>query len=582
MAEIKYQLINTTKELSRALADLAASEVIGVDTETTGLDPYQSRLRLLQLASASASYLIDLFRAPQLAEDLKSLLLSQRPIKIFHNAKFDLKMIKHHLGLEVEGIYDTMLASQLISAGREGENHSLAGTAQRFLELAVDKGEQLSDWSGELSEKQLRYAANDAQVLLPLYRAQQTKLDELGLLETAALEFASVAPIAAMELAGILLDRERWMAIVKVIEQKHQEMAAQLRRALEPGSAQMSLFGEANINLDSPAQIQESLRRMGVPVSSTRSAQLQLFAKDHPVIEQLLEYRSLQKALTSYGEGMVKFIHPKTGRIHADFRQIGTPTGRLACHEPNIQQIPNTADYRSCFIAAPGHRLIIADYSQIELRILADWSGDIALARAFNSGLDLHRATASQMFGIALESVTPELRAAAKGLNYGIVYGMGAQGLALRIHRPVAEAEQLIERYFSTYNGVAHWLRRAGEQALATGYCRTRLGRLMTIDYDANDHAAVSGAVRLGKNMPIQGTSADITKRAMMLLRKNLMGSSARLVNNVHDELVVEVAAEEAEAVAARMRNEMEAASAEFIHNVPTIVDIKIAEAWLK
>src|SRR5262249_14119048 len=154
----------------------------------------------------------------------------------------------------------------------------------------------------------------------------------------------------------------------------HRETALELQRALEPGAIQPGLFGDAEINLDSPAQVLEALHRMGIPVEGTRSAQLHQFAEKYPVIDLLLEYRSLQKALSSYGEGIIKFIHPVTGRIHADFRQIGTPTGRLSCHEPNIQQIPHSAQYRSCFVAPPGRKLIIADYSQIELRILADWA----------------------------------------------------------------------------------------------------------------------------------------------------------------------------------------------------------------
>lgn len=580
--QIEYQIIASESDLTRALTELMRQPAIGVDTETTGLDPYLSRLRLIQLATPARAYIIDLFQTPHLGDALKQLFATAIPRKVFHNAKFDLKMLKYHLGIEVNSIFDTMIASQLISGGREGENHSLASATQKYINTNLDKTEQRSDWGGELTENQLVYAANDALIVLKLYEEQLKRLHTLGLLETAELEFESIASIAEMELAGILLNADRWRAIVKEIEAKHVEMASKLRQMLEPGALQMSLFGESKINLDSPAQILDTLKRLGVPVQGTRSVHLYPFAREFPVVEQLLEYRSLQKALTSYGEGMLKFIHPKTGRIHADFRQIGTPTGRLSCHDPNIQQIPSSADYRSCFVAPTDRKLIIADYSQIELRILADWSGDKVLMDAFHSGADLHRVTASQMFGLPFEAVTPELRAAAKGLNYGIVYGMGAQGLSMRIQSPLKEAEQLIDRYFATYNGVARWLRSAGETAINKGQCRTRLGRLMVIDFDREDHSSVAAAVRLGKNMPIQGTSADITKRAMMLVHRAFAGSSARMVNNIHDEFVIEADACEAETIAERLRAEMVKAGAEFIRNIPVIVDVKISDAWLK
>ncbi|MBL8195938.1 MAG: hypothetical protein JNM06_19250 [Blastocatellia bacterium] len=580
MREIK--IIKTLAELKLALEILRQSEAIGLDTETTGLDPYTSKLRLIQLSNTKQAFIIDLFKTPTLAQELKGLFLAETPIKVLHNAKFDLKMIKHHLGLTIKSIFDTMLASKLISGGREGQSHSLAQTALRFLNIGVDKTEQTSNWAENLSESQIEYAANDSLITCQLYKVQLLKLCELGILETAELEFDSIEAIADMELAGVLLDAKHWQAIVAETERKHAAVASVLRQALEPVDLQMSLFGESNINLDSPSQVQEALKRLGIPLIDTKSVNLHHLSQEFPILEQLLEYRSLQKALSSYGLGMLKFIHPITGRIHASFFQIGTPTGRLSCHEPNLQQIPHTADYRSCFIAAPGHKLIIADYSQIELRILADWADDKVLIKAFCSGADLHCITASQMFNIPLSAVSPEHRAAAKQLNYGIIYGMGAQGLSNRINRPFAESERLIERYFNTYSGVANWLKKAGQTALETRESRTRLGRLMYVDFDSDDPTSQSATIRLGKNMPIQGTSADISKRAMMLLHKALANKPAKLINNIHDELVLEVVSEQAEELAKEIEKEMVTAGQEFIHNVPVVVDIKISSNWVK
>lgn len=576
-------ILKTTTELQQAIQILSQGEFIGLDTETTGLDPYTSKLRLIQIANQTEAFIIDLFHTPNLAKELEPLLLAEKPIKIFHNAKFDLKMLKHHLGLSVNSIFDTLLASKLISGGKEGESHSLAKAVKRFLGIEIDKSEQTSNWAeNNLSKSQIEYAAQDALIICKLYQAQLLKLCDLGILETAELEFDCVNAIADMELAGMLLDSERWQEIVKDVEIKHLAVATDLRQTLEPVDLQMSLFGESSINLDSPNQVQEALRKLGIPLSDTRSSHLQYLAKEFPILDKLLEYRSLQKALSSYGMGILKFINSVTGRIHANFFQIGTPTGRLSCQEPNLQQIPHSANYRSCFIASPGNLLIIADYSQIELRILADWADDGVLINAFKSGADLHCITASQMFSIPLNSVTPDHRSAAKQLNYGIIYGMGSQGLANRINRSFNEAERLIERYFSTYSRVALWLENAGKRALADKQTRTRLGRLMYTQTDEENSLPQSAIIRLGKNMPIQGTSADISKYAMMLLYKSLAKTSAKLINNVHDELVFEVPKEKAKEIAFTIEKEMVAAGQEFIHNVPVIVDIKISEAWLK
>jgi DNA polymerase-1 len=305
-------------------------------------------------------------------------------------------------------------------------------------------------------------------------------------------------------------------------------------------------------------------------------------ATEHPAIEKLLEYRSVQKLLSSYGLGLLEHINPVTRRIHADFRQLGATGGRMSCSDPNLQQIPNTPEYRSCFRAPAGRKLVIADYSQIELRILADWSQDTALVKALLSGEDLHCVTASQMFGINLEDVSKEQRAAAKQLNYGIMYGLGAQGLAARIGCPLDEAEILLRKYFDAYSGVAAFLRDAADRAVRDRESRTRSGRLICFSFDANDRSQVAGIQRLGKNAPIQGSSADIIKRALVLLYEALKPIDARIVNCVHEEIVLEAAEPAASEAAAILEREMTAAAREFIRSVPVTVDITIGDAWLK
>jgi DNA polymerase I-like protein with 3'-5' exonuclease and polymerase domains len=579
-----FKVVTTKPALEQAIAAVSSQPVVGVDTETTSLSPFDGNIRLIQLAIPGQSFVIDLAKIPALRHrGLRELLSSEKPIKAFHNAKFDLKMFLHHHDLEVNGLFDTLLASQLLGGGRNEGGHGLAAVSDRHLGELVDKSLQASDWSGELSETQYEYAARDAALMIPLYEKLSAALREVSLEFVAGLEFECVLPLSAMELAGMALDADCWRALVVNLERAHELLSDELKRMLAAGIPQLMLFGEPpNINLDSPTQVIDALANMGIKVEGTRSWQLQPLSRQHPAIEKLLEYRSVQKLLSSYGLALLEHINPFTGRIHADFRQLGATGGRMSCSDPNLQQVPNTPEYRSCFRAPIGRKLIIADYSQIELRILADWSQDTALVKALMSGEDLHCVTASQMLGIALEQVTKDQRAAAKQLNYGIMYGLGAQGLGARIGCSLEEAESLLRKYFDAYSGVATFLRDAADRAVGDRESRTRSGRLIYFSFDANDRSQVGATQRLGKNAPIQGSSADITKRALALLYKALKQTDAKIVNCIHDEIVVEVAEGSADECAAILDREMVAAAREFIRSVPVSVDTVVADSWLK
>ncbi len=579
-----YKLITDAADIPQIADDLRAQSVIGLDTETTGLDPHTSKLRLLQLATPDASYILDCFRLlPEQLAPLRELISAEQPTKIAHNAKFDGKFLLKHLGWRLTGIFDTYLASVLIAAGDENTRHGLEPVVSRFLNQQLNKDAQLSNWGGELTRNQLEYAARDAQVLLPLREKLLAKLDELDLLVTADLEFAAVPAITAMELAGVYLDVDRWKALLDRMTVEREALADELQQAFAAGASQMNLFGEADpINLDSPAQVKEALARIGIEIADTREWTLSKLADDHRVIAKLLEHRSLSKNLSSFGENILGFVNTATGRLHADFRQLGTPTGRITTSSPSLQQIPHTTEYRSCFRAPAGRKLVVADYSQIEMRILADFSGDEALLKAFDSGEDLHRTTASQMFGVPLADVSPRQRESAKGLNYGLIYGMGAEGLAGRIGTTVKEAEGLIDRYFNAYSGVAHWLHEAGERAVSEREARTASGRLWKFSLDPNDRTQQAALRRVGKNTPIQGTCSDIFKRAMTLLEASLLGLNAKIVNAIHDELVVECDSNIAEQIKDIVQFEMIAAAKEFLPRVPVDVEAVISDAWLK
>ena len=588
----QYQIISDAEELRRAVAELSNKHAVGLDTETTELDPYLGRLRLIQLATPDGVYLVDLNRfegdmkQSEALAPLRRLFTSPRPIKIAHNAKFDAKFIKYQLGVDVVGLFDTLLASQLVSAGDIEERHGLAAITERYLNETVDKTERLSNWEFDLSEAQLQYAARDAAVLIPLRDRLIEKIKSLDLVQCAQLEFECVMPVVDLELTGFYMDKHRWLEQLTVVEKTRGELANELQEMLGEGVAQASLFGppRANINLDSQQQVTESLNRLGIPLpDSTRNWKLQPLAAQYPVVAKLLEYRTMQKALTSYGQNMIEFINPKTGRLHADFRQIGAPAGRFACTNPNIQQVPHAPEYRRCFTGHPeGRRLVIADYSQIELRILAEFSGDAAFIAAFKSGEDLHRVTAAQVFGVEQDQVTADQRSFAKRLNFGVVYGIGAQRFSIMTGLGVSDAEDVLRRYFATYRKLDTYLRESASRAVSEKQARTASGRLVRFNFDPSDRQQVSMTQRYGKNAPIQGTSADILKRALRLLNDDLRPTSGRIVNIIHDEIVVEVDAGESEEVARRVEGAMRAAGEEYVQTVPVKVEFQIATEWAK
>lgn len=587
--EIYFQLISDAESLKKAVDELKDAKYLGFDVETTELDPYRGELRLVQLSDGKKTKVVDLrsFGSlktnPDLAP-LRELLASTKQVKIAHNAKFDCKWVRHHLGVEVGSVYDTYLASVLISAGEGERRHGLADVVQFFLGRTLDKTEQVSNWAAdELTHSQIEYAARDA-AIMPEVRA---KLDERiavdGLAKVLQLENDCVMPIAEMELNGFYLDQTLWREQLGIVQKAQARFADELQDMLSAGVAQASLFGRAEINLDSQAQVADALVGLGIPMpNTTRAWELQPLAEKYPPVAKLLEYRAVAKASSSFGENILEFIEPATGRIHADFRQIGAPTGRFSCSNPNLQQIPHEAEYRRCFRAPDGRMLVIADYSQIELRILADISEDKNFTEAFASGQDFHSMTAAQVFGIKTEEVTADQRSFAKRLNFGVVYGLGASRFAMMTGLTQREAEDTLRRYFATYPAMDKWLRDQSKNVLNERSARTKSGRLARIYFDENDRGSIGAAQRYAKNMPIQGTSADILKRALRLLHDDIRETSAKLVNIVHDEIVVECDAAESERTSQKLESAMLRAGEQFLSRVPVKVDVHVANEWAK
>jgi DNA polymerase-1 len=591
--EVYFQIVRDAETVKKACDQLAAAPVLGLDTETTELDPRHGDLRLVQLSTGSETFVFDLLpfrdngtgvREHEALAPLRDLIANGRQVKVLHNAKFDAKWLSHHLGCELGKCFDTYLGSQLIAAGESERRHSLADVAQFFTGTELDKSEQLSDWSQpELSHSQVEYAARDAAIMVPLYEqiAERIRNDELE--AAGRLEFECIVPIAEMELTGFYLDPSRWREHLQSVRVAQAAASNQLQDMLSAGIAQATLFGRPEINLDSQSQVTAALTNLGVPMpETTRAWQLQPLAEKYPVVGKLLEYRAVQKSMTSFGENILEFIEPSTGRVHADFRQIGAPTGRFSCSNPNLQQIPHETAYRRCFRAPEGRKLIVADYSQIELRILAEFSGDTNFIEAFVSGEDFHTTTASQVFGVPASDVTADQRSFAKRLNFGIVYGVGASRFGLMTGLSQSEAENTMRRYFGTFRQLDSYLRDSAASVIRDRIARTASGRMLKLRFEEADRQQVSAARRYGVNMPIQGTSADILKRALHFLHGSLAGTTGRLVNIVHDEVIVEVNEADAEHVASLVDAAMVDAGREIIKKVPVTADVKILDDWTK
>lgn len=579
---MNYSLVVDQKIAQEIATKLLSEDVLAIDTETTGLDPYNSKIRLLQISNKEHSYLFDCFVLKDLSF-LKDIFENQKPVKIFHNAKFDIKFLKVHFGFNFENIFDTMLASQIISSGDHSGGHSLADVTKRYLGITLDKSSQLSDWSKELTEKQLEYASKDVLTLHPLREKLRNIIIEQKLVKVAKLEFDCCIAVADMELNGCYLDKEQWMEIVYELEKKHSKLSSEIQSELSQSSKQISLFeGFNSININSTQQLAEALHNMGIKVDDTSEATLLHHKNSHPIIEKILEYRGLQKSISSYGENVLEYINKKTGRIHADFIQLRTDTGRFSCSNPNLQQIPATKEYRACFKAEKGNKLITADYSQVELRILAELSQDREFIKAFESGEDLHKATASSMFNVPLSEVTKDMRSQAKSINFGLAYGRGASSLAEQIGTSTEKAKELINKYFSVYDGIKRWLDDAAKYALKHSYSRTLSNRIRRYTFNPQNRGEIASIERQGKNSPIQGTSADITKQALVLINNALKNTNIRLINTVHDEIILEAPEEKAEYAAQVLESKMIEAARVFIKKVPIVVDVSIADFWTK
>jgi DNA polymerase-1 len=491
-------------------------------------------------------------------EDIAELLQDPKILKVFHNAKFDIQFLKN----ETLNIWDTYLAERILTAGRVSLGDlSLEKVAKKYTGIDLDKTLQTSFVPGQkLTEEQIEYAVMDVKVLKPIFQAQKKKVLSEGLKDTAILEFEVAAITAGIELNGMAVDLEKLEVLKVTIGSKLAVLEEELKK----------LAGNDEINFRSPVQVREVLADLGHQVDSTAEKVLKKI--DHQFAAKLLEHRKLAKLLSSFVNKLPSHVHDKTGRIHPEFHQLGTVTGRYTCSKPNLQQIPKEQEWRDLFVAPLGRKLITADYNQIELRIVAELSKDPAFLEAYQNGEDLHQITADEV-GIS--------RDAAKAINFGLCYGMGPAGLAEKLGISRSEAGQYINRYFGAYAQVKQALDQLGFEAVRTGYSVTPLGRKRyyppVAGYDFSGHKSLE---RKGRNTPIQSTCGDILKQALRNLK---IYPELKIINLIHDEIVFEVAEEEANLEATqRIKGAMVRAGERFLKEVPVVVDVAIDDVWRK
>jgi DNA polymerase-1 len=595
----EYEPILGADQLAAWLARIDGAELTSVDTETTSFDPLTAMLVGISLSvqPGSAAYLPLAHHyagAPEqlpfddTAARLKSWLEDASKAKVGHNTKYHMHVLANH-GIRMRGVkHDTLLESYVLESQKP---HDMDSLAQRHLgvktiayEDVAGKGAAQIGFDQVPVERATEYAGEDADITLQLHRALHPDIerDEKLAFIYRQIEMPVMEVLFDMERHGVLLDTD-------LLDAQSRELGA---RMLDIERQAQEQAGQP-FNLSSPKQIQELLfDKHQLPVlkktpggqPSTDEDVLQELALNYPLPKLILDYRSLAKLKSTYTDKLPRMVNPRTGRVHTNYAQAVAVTGRLSSNEPNLQNIPARTPegrrIREAFIAPPGHRIVSADYSQIELRIMAHLSRDANLLAAFSSGEDVHRRTASEIFSVAPEQVTSEQRRYAKVINFGLIYGMSAFGLASQLGVERVAAQQYMDRYFARYPGVAQYMQRTRESARNTGYVQTVFGRrLFMVDIKASSNQRRQAAERAAINAPMQGTAADLIKLAMIAvhrwLTEHALGTA--LIMQVHDELVLEVP----EAQLAPVTNELPALMTGVAKlEVPLLVDVGVGSNW--
>ena len=607
-AEARYDTVSDLATLQDWVARATDAGHVAIDTETTGLNEMTADLVGVSLCieAGHACYVPLIHRAPgddlfadeTLSEGqipledalaaLKPLLADPSVLKIGQNLKYDAKILKRY-GLDITSIEDTMLLSYALHGGLHG--HGMDALSDRYLnhqpipiKELIGSGKSQITFDRVPIDKAAPYAAEDADITLRLWQIFRPRLHTARVTTVyETLERPLIPVLARMEMTGIKVDRDTLSRMSNAFAQKMAGLEAEIH----------ALAGET-FNVGSPAQLGEILfGKMALPGGkkgktgkySTPADVLEDLATEHDLPGRVLDWRTLSKLKSTYTDALQDHINPDTGRVHTSYSIAGANTGRLASTDPNLQNIPIRSEegrrIREAFVAPPGHTLVALDYSQIELRILAHMADIPALKQAFAEGQDIHALTASEMFDVPLAEMTPDIRRQAKAINFGVIYGISGFGLARNLRIPRAEAQGFIDRYFERFPGIRTYMDETVAFAKEHKYVSTLFGRKIHTPDIAAKGPAAGFAKRAAINAPIQGTAADVIRRAMIRMEDAIAGIPARMLLQVHDELLFEVADDAVDDLIAAARTVMEGAAHPAVHiDVPLVVDAGRGAHW--
>ncbi len=573
-------LIDQPSHLS-ALDHFAHSNLLVIALKTAGTparNPRRAVINTLQISDGQSFAVIDVDQVDCRAW-LQPRLENPAVTKVFHRAKFAVKHFLYHWQTAVQGLFCTYHASQILAMGAGGQRHALTDLSQHFLGRYCDTPwEQVWHRRGPLTAGDCDVAAEELKLLFDLYQQMQAKIREHKLKRISSLEFRTVVPVAAMELKGIFVD----VARIQVLRERYRaEMQENERLAVDNiPSLQANLWGEKELNLNSPKQVLQALQDAGMPIADSSESQLRAHLQTYPWLQALLDYRHRAMMLHSLDQ-LENAVDADSGRVHATYHQIASPSGRFACSDPNIQQVPREKEVRACVRPAPGYAYIVADYSQVELRVAAGLAEDPVMMKAYRDGRDLHRLTAALTMGKDEQEVTADERQAAKAINFGLIYAMGAGGLQASAQNSYGvtlsfeEATTFRRRFFDNYHGIARWQRGLEAFAQKHHHVRTAGGRI---------RAYHDGKMRITEvfNTPVQGTAAEGLKSALCLFwdKTRAQGVDAAIVAIIHDEIIVEVAEDQIEQAKQLLNEAMIEGIAWLVPNVPFVADAAVAESW--
>lgn len=628
---MKLILVNDTTGIDEFELALASAPIVGLDVETSGLDLFNDMWLLLQVSIGEDIYVFDIVGLSNEMQRVVQAIVDSKTLCVGHNIKFDIKCMFINTKIKVEKVFDTMIGDGVVYTGLGRPFVSLKDVLLKYLEMDMSK-EVREDFIGAtcVTQEMIEYAAEDTLPLVPAYHKIIKALEHNTLLHVADLEMELLPVVAWMEVEGAGINEELWNKLLansiarqKVWEEKLKDSliepalnvlltddtvtaldvvdALVLQVKLKRDRNPMELITDRKtingivhkwLNLNSGAQFKMILEYNGIFVPAANKKVLQGFKK-HEVIRDYLNFKPYTKRITSYGKDFLAKLNPKTGRIHANFNQLGTVSGRWSCTKPNLQQIPKEieddpeARYRECFIARPDHQLLTVDYNQAELRLMGAVTGEPEFIRAYNDGLDLHKLTGSHIFSKDYTDINKFERSRGKSINFAIIYGSTALGLEWNFGIPLEEAQDHLDSYFAAYPFIDQFIAKAGEKIWELKYSITPFGRKRFFEtpkyYEDGDerYKFKQSIIRRGINTIIQGGSADILKVALVdIYYKSPFGDLLKLLLTVHDEGVWEVHDSVAEEAKEFVISTMEDAEQVYLGDIPAKADGELAQTW--